>query len=131
MREPIRQALAVGPDVLMRSASSRYNCMGMVFGSRRTAIDTDQWDLIRQDDEYRLLRPGEAPVLGDLVVYRKGGRVVHVGMVAEVRLTLNGTPSVTILSQWGFSGEYRHPVNQVPPGFGAAVEYWTERVPRS
>lgn len=127
MRDAVAFALAGRRDVVLRTAASHYNCMGLIFGARRTSIDIDRWDLVRSDDGYRQLHPGEAPVIGDLVLYRRDGVPRHVGIVVEVRLSLNGVPAIMVLSQWGFDGEYRHPIAQVPALYGAPTEIWTDR----
>lgn len=102
--------------------------MGLLFGSRRTSIDIDQWDIIRTDDEYRRLAENEAPQFGDVVVYRKGAAVTHVAVIARVEPGLSGgSPRIIVVSQWGFDGEYLHPQDVVPPLYGAVSEYWTDR----
>lgn len=130
MREAIRIARQAGPDVRLRSAASRYNCMGMLFASRRTSIDTDLWPLIQVDDEYRQLTPSEVPQPGDVIVYRRDGNLSHLGLVLEVKTNLSdASVSATVLSQWGYSGEYVHPEGQVPTLHGVPREYWTDRRP--
>jgi hypothetical protein len=128
MRAAIALAMAGRPNVVLRSASSRYDCMGLPFASRRTSIAIDQWDLIRVDDRYRQIQEGEA-LAGDVVIYRRDGFVNHVGVVNDRHFGDNGLPIITVLSQWGYDGEYWHPVDQVPDLYGNAVEYWTDRKP--
>lgn len=128
MRAAVNYATSGRPNVLLRSAASHYNCMGLVFAARRTTIDIDRWTLIRGDDEYRRLANGEALTLGDVVVYKRAGVVTHIGLIGEVRPGESG-PIVMVLSQWGFDGEYRHPLSEVPPLYGSAVEFWTDRRP--
>lgn len=115
--------------VRARSLTGLYNCMGMVFASRRTWIDTDQLQMILEDDDYRLLSPEEDIVSGDVVVYRdKAASVSHVGLVAQVRHDLmEGTTEVVVLSQWGYDGEYFHRVDDVHPSLGTPTEYWSDR----
>lgn len=64
----------------LRSASSEYNCMGMVFASRRTCIDVDQLEWILEEDGYKPVAP-DAVCRGDLLVYRSAEGPAHVGVV--------------------------------------------------
>jgi hypothetical protein len=115
--------------VRVRSLTSVYNCMGMVFGARRTCIDTDELPMILKDDEYRHLGSVNDVTNGDVVVYRDAGhRVTHVGLVSDVRLDIErGTPHITVLSQWGRDGEYFHRVDDVHQLLGTPSEYRTDR----
>jgi len=126
----LQLSLRMCPGIEYRSSSAAYNCMGLVFACRRTWIDVAELDPILTDDEYRQLRQGECPVLGDVVVYRLSaeGDATHVGIVAQVLpLTASGQPVVKVLSQWGAHGEFVHLVDQVPDVYGRSVEYWTDR----
>jgi len=118
------------PSARVRSLSSVYNCMGMVFASRRTWIDPEHLYMILEDDDYRrVLHEGEL-VRGDLVIYRdEEGHVTHVGLVAEVRTNLREARwEVIVLSQWGEVGEYFHHIDDVEPNLGKPTEYWTDRI---
>jgi len=120
---------AAHPTVRARSLTAAYNCMGMVFASRRTWIDTDELGMILEDDEYRRLSSNEEVVLGDIVVYKDvTGAVSHVGVVARVSIDfVAGTKETTVLSQWGRDGEYFHRVDDVNSRLGSPSEYWTDR----
>jgi hypothetical protein len=113
-----------------------YNCAGHVWASRRTAIlDEDAVWLILRDDGYRVLRTGESPMQGDLVLYwhrPASGKDLwlHVGMVCEIRIL--GTVRIPwIISKWGATaGEWLHRCDDVPydkQGFTTRVEFRTDR----
>ena len=93
-----------------RSMSSLYNCMGMVFASRRTCIEPEHLPMILNDDEYRRVANKGDLQRGDIVVYRDDdGEVSHVGIVADVTTDpAKATWDVLVLSQWGRHGEYFH-----------------------
>jgi hypothetical protein len=120
------------PDACLRTLSSEYNCMGMIFGARRTWIDPDQFFLITSDDGYRLLPPGEQRLIGDVAVYRSktNSEVVHVGVVVDAKLDETGS-GLQILSKFGADGEYFHLAEEVPTMFsmsgGYILEFWTDR----
>lgn len=118
------------PSRRVRSLSSVYNCMGLIFASRRTGIDPDYLPLILADDGYRRIPYENALVAGDVVVYRdESGALTHVGLVTDVKADLRGaTWEISVLSQWGQDGEYFHRVDDVSPRLGKPAEYWTDRV---
>ncbi len=117
------------PERRVRSLNSGYNCMGMMFASRRTAIDPVHLRMILLEDGYRRITDEAELQIGDMVVYRdEAGEVSHVGMVTEVRINLAGAyREVFVLSQWGQYGEYFHRVDDVGPWLGQPREYWTDR----
>lgn len=108
-----------------RSLRSVYNCMGMVFASRRTFVDIDQLDMVLDDDDYRPITEGDLE-RGDLVIYRDAsGIATHVGLVVNV--SPMAKLEITVLSQWGSDGEYFHRADDVNPRFGTPTEYRTDR----
>lgn len=115
-------------QIRLRSLASEYNCMGMVFASRRTSIDVEHMERILQDDGYRRIAP-EFVMLGDLIVYRdQHGVAQHVGLVCKhdpdvARAGWN----TEVLSQWGHDGEYLHSAGDVPAIYGDAHDFWTDR----
>ena len=115
----------------VRSLSSVYNCMGLVFASRRTWIDPEHLGAILKDDKYTQLDNENEIESGDVVVYRNDdGEVSHVGIVAKVLtgLRLDDDPvRLCVLSQWGATGEYFHLADDVSSLLGRPVEYWTDR----
>lgn len=117
------------PSRTVRSLSSVYNCMGMVFATRRTWIEPEHMEMILDDDEYRRVLGEEDLSPGDIVVYRDDQQTVtHVGVVMQVQTNLpQATRDILVLSQWGGDGEYFHYVNDVNPRLGNPSEYWTDR----
>jgi hypothetical protein len=122
------------PTFRPRALTNTYNCMGMLFACRRTWIDPAHFDLIRNDDGYRLLREGP-PMPGDVALYR-GARtleVAHVGLIVEVEPNVaEGKHTITVLSQFGANGEYLHDSRETPANLGIGtgglkLEVWTER----
>jgi hypothetical protein len=117
------------PEARLRSLSSTYNCVGLVFASRRTWVDPQTLPLILGDDGYRQLPPAVRPEPGDVVIYRTtSGRVEHIGTIlASEPVVETSEWRVTVISQWGADGEYVHPMHHVPLALGQPSEYWTER----
>ena len=112
-----------------------YNCAGLVWASRRTAIyDIAEWDKIYQDDKYRELNGSELPMPGDLAIYSQSEvGYIHVGQVLflEPGLLPTGNPIPKILSKWDdVSGEYIHYPGDVPfqnQFTDFQLKYWTDR----
>lgn len=107
--------------------SSFYNCVGLVFGSRRTCIEPDQVPMILADDGYERLREDELAI-GDIVIYKADADIAHVGVVVWVPPptdTIKG--AIRVVSKWGEFGEYLHDLRQVPSAFGDPAEFWTHR----
>ena len=120
--------LGAHPSAKVRSLSSVYNCMGMVFASRRTWVDPEDLQTILEDDDYRQVDRSELNP-GDIVVYRNDrDEVTHVGIVYEVNVNPREvTWEVVVLSQWGGDGEYFHLDEDVHQDLGKPTEYWTDR----
>ena len=117
------------PNAVLRSATHKYNCVGMVFASRRTWVEPDYVMQFLEEDEYELL-PNlfERAELGDVVVYKKAGKIEHVGIIIErIDHPANATSSFKILSKWGPWAEFIHDPEDVLPSFGKPVEVWTDR----
>ena len=119
------------PCARFRSISGVYNCLGMVFASRRTFID--DMTLLREiflHDGYRLVDPPPEAITGDVVVYKNPAskEPTHVGIIIVEPNVGAATFDVTVLSKWGHYGEYLHSLDCVPDAYGVASEYWTERV---
>jgi hypothetical protein len=122
--------LQAHPEARARSLGSVYNCMGMVFGSRRTWIEPEHLTMILIDDDYRQVIDESSIQPGDVVVYRDDdGQVSHVGIVAVVKTNVSEAEwEVLVLSQWGQDGEYFHLAKDVNPLLGKPAEYWTDRI---
>ena len=115
------------PNIKPRSLTQAYNCVGMVFGSRRTCIDPQYIKQILQEDEYHQVKIEQVQI-GDIVLYKLGGEYVHIGIILSKNPNIQkGMFDITILSQWGADGEYIHKLTEVPEQFGKAEEFWTDR----
>ena len=118
------------PDAKLRSLRSSYNCMGMVFANRRVWVNPEHMGMILRDDGYRRVVNESELQQGDVVVYRdSSGQVSHVGLVAEVNPNIKDANfEISVLSQWGATGEYIHRIDDVTPILGHFSEFWTERL---
>jgi hypothetical protein len=115
---------------LRRPITATYNCVGMIFASRRTCIDPVHLPDIFQDDEYRQLASEADLVVGDVVAYRYETPPNQHAHVALVVWTPHGdaTAKTRLLSKWGDrAGEFFHDIDLIPPGCGGILEYWTDR----
>lgn len=128
-REMVRR---ISPTANCRSLTSLYNCVGLVFASRRTVVDVKHLPMILKDDGFRVIPESEA-IQGDIVLYRRNTQITHLGIVFEFRdVSLRGDRSefqIWVLSQWGEDGEYLHKIREVPPIYGNELEFWSERRP--
>ena len=118
------------PYAALRSISAVYNCSGLVFATRRTWIDNEEWPQIRDEDEYRPVTGLNQAQVADVVVYRGGSEnsVTHVGLVIGKKLDVERAVwEITVLSKWGPQGEYSHRVDYLPDLLGRPTEYWTDR----
>ena len=119
------------PDgrILLRALDYHYNCVGMVFANRRTAIDSADVERILVEDEYEQCANLHVAARGDVAIYRRDGEVCHVGLVIEATPDLGGggPTKIRVLSKWGRDGEYEHDVDDVPPLYGRLAEVWTCR----
>jgi len=119
------------PNNEERSLTQIYNCMGLVFASRRSWIDIDSLPVILQDDEYHLVSDLKDARIGDLVVYGNGGNsgAAHIGMIVRKEPNLQKASwNIKVMSQWGADGEYLHAMEDVPTEtFGAPMQFWTDR----
>ena len=63
--------------------------------------------------------------IGDIALYKSkrlnGFSIDHSGILAKF------SPDPIILSKFGLGGEYFHPIDHVPQGYGKIVEIWTDR----
>jgi hypothetical protein len=106
--------------------TGRYNCHGLVFGSRRTNIppcgmrDDVEIDALLSRDEYE--RISGLPRLGDIAIYRApSGEIQHSGFVSRVEQL--GEPNIFVWSKWGALEEFEHKVLCCPYA-DCAIEYW-------
>lgn len=115
----------------LRSSVSIYNCVGMVFASRRTWIEIDIITWIFGEDGYHRFSELDNSRSGDLVLYRDTHtkEYAHVGMIIGEKLLLEGSSQseIWVISQFGKNGEWIHPLDDVPPNFKGGIEFWTDR----
>ena len=110
----------------LSSYDSTYNCMGMVFASRRTYIDSNDLVWVLRDDDYREIDANEARI-GDVVTYHStesSPLIEHIGWVALAQEYDSGLVGVLVHSKWGRHGEYIHPPRRTPVDFGTTIRYW-------
>ncbi len=81
-----------------------YNCLGLVFASRRARIfENEDIENILKHDNYR--KVAEKHVMaGDVIIYKENGFFVHCGIVIQKE-----NLSFTIVSKWGNGDELIHP----------------------
>lgn len=117
------------PGIRVRSLGATYNCVGMVFGARRTWIEPEFLQMILDDDGYYSLADEVSVMPGDLVVYGVDDRTVrHVGMVIrKSRNIADASWEIEVLSQWGGDGEFIHSIGDVPEQYGAPLVFYSER----
>jgi len=119
------------PEALLRTVTGTYNCMGMVFASRRTWVETDSdvLNLILEDDGYRKVEDVKTLFVGDIVVYRsEDGEPQHVGIVIEKTPQISsGNFEIKVLSKWGNDGECIHELNYIPSQCGIPTDFYTDR----
>ena len=110
------------PRLKIRSVSEYpYNCVGMVFCSRRASVDIEHiYDILTQDG-YNEIRKDEL-VPGDLVLYTYQDEPSHIGMVSCV-----SSYELLVLSKWGKDGEVEHDYRQVPDELGNPTAYYSTR----
>lgn len=104
----------------------KYNCHGLTFAARRTAIEnSDEVATILRDDGYEQVTQNQA-MPGDIVIWRAaavgGGEIIHSGIVVEVPKDML-VPVPRVVSKWGYAHECIHPVNDTPYS-GSTVEYY-------
>lgn len=116
------------PQAEVRSVTATYNCVGMVFASRRTWVDPDQVRKILSDDGYQRVGGIEQAEVGDVVLYIYEGEIAHVGIIIERRENLReASISFKVLSKWGAHPEFIHHPDDVSPLWGELTEVWTDR----
>ena len=109
-----------------------YNCYGMVFATRRTAIyEDEQIPDILKDDGYRQI-PEKEVRPGDIVLYRDQRLgLLHAALVMRCKEWEGATPVSFALSKWNdVCGEDEHNVRHhmwPTPDYDVVVEFWTER----
>ena len=118
---------------LRKHAIGVYNCAGMVWADRRTALVSPvEWQQILTDDEYRQI-PLQTAEIDDIVVYRSqsDAEILHVARVC-IKVPLAGSQQFVFkaLSKWDQSkGEDIHLLKDVLLNAGEPfdLEIWTDR----
>ena len=110
----------------MRSASPHpYNCVGMIFTSRRAVIEIDHIYAILREDGYRRITLQDV-IVGDVVLYRDAVEPTHVALVTLID-RIGNSLNVRVISKWGLDPEFEHFMENVPARLGVPVEFYTER----
>jgi len=119
------------PKARPRSITQVYNCLGLAFASRRTCIDVDAISMVLREDDYCRVPRLKDTKPGDLVIYRDDptGECKHIGMILGELPLLERSKKTEfwVISQFGWDGEWIHPIDQVPDDCKGTIEYWTDR----
>lgn len=113
-----------------KPACGVYNCYGMVFASRRTAIfDDDQIPMVLEEDGYRRVGDERWVRPGDLVFYRLSApdMLLHVAVILRRDDTLG---TLFALSKWNsIAGEDEHNIRHHcwTKWEGVELDFWTDR----
>jgi hypothetical protein len=103
-----------------------YNCVGMIFASRRAWLEIDYiYDILREDGYHKIEQ--HEVMVGDVVLYKDEGDPSHVALVVAVE-RLGQTVNVRVISKWGLDPEFLHFQEDVTVRLGIPVEYYTDRV---
>ena len=115
------------PDLILRSVDPYpYNCVGMIFASRRAWIEIDYiYELLRADN-YKLV-PRERVIAGDLVLYKnQRDEPSHIGLIIAVD-QLGASQNIKVISKWGLDAEFIHFIDKVNSNLGKPTEFYTDR----
>lgn len=130
-RSVVRTIKKQCPNAIMRSITQVYNCLGMAFASRRTCIEVDSIALILNDDDYKMVKHRKDVQQGDLVTYwdARTGEFKHVGVILGEKPLIEGNKKTVTwaISQFGASGEWIHPIKEVPEGCNGTIRVYTDR----
>jgi hypothetical protein len=113
-------------NLIIRSISNYpYNCVGMIFASRRAWIEIDYIYEILREEGYRQIPQSEI-MAGDMVLYKNRNAPTHVALIVDIDRSIGD--SIRVISKWGKDPEFIHFQENVPDILGKPVEYWTERM---
>lgn len=117
-----------GFNELRARSTSLYNCHGLTFASRRTQIDDADIEWVLEEDGYTKVGDWKKVQIGDIIVYRYNGSIMHTGLVVKVNLEAELSQGLIecVLSKWGQGPEYFHHPANVPEYYGE-WEFWTDR----
>jgi hypothetical protein len=115
-------------SIEVRSERPFYNCVGLPFSARRTAIDPDVLPDLLQHDGFRQIPINELRT-GDLILYTRSTGYSHVAVVLDVHRELGlNVRHIDVASKWGNAPEYFHKAGDVPLDLcGEPTEFWTGR----
>jgi hypothetical protein len=114
----------VHPSLLRSNPNPRYNCHGLTFGSRRTAILEDsEVTHILQQDGYRVI-PLSAVLPGDIAIYyAEDGTIDHSAVVVSKPDAITHIPFV--YGKWGVIGpEVFHLATEGPDYAISDIRYY-------
>lgn len=115
------------PNATLLVKSALYNCMGLVFGSRRVQIDTDELPQVLSDDRWIPVSESDLQV-GDLVVYFREGTARHVAFFVRTD-HVGSTAARFVWSKCGEFGEYVHLITDVPEAYGREMRFFRLKRP--
>lgn len=98
--------------------TNEYDCHGLTFKNGALWINNDQVQRIL-DDQGWMVAPAGMQNVGDIVVYKKDGKITHTGLVQQSQ---NGN-ATKIDSKWGAMGRYIHDPTDVPNSYGTPTIY--------
>jgi hypothetical protein len=127
MQNHAKELMRWRPNIILRSLSNYpYNCVGMIFASRRAWIEIDYVYKILIEDEYRQIQRNEVRQ-GDVVLYKdETGEPSHVALIMMLD-RIGQHLSIQVMSKWGNDPEFVHFEENVPSLLGVPTEYWTDR----
>lgn len=113
------------PARLRVRAHPRYNCHGLTFASRRTAVlaDTDVQQIL-DDDRYTVVADKRDVLPGDVAIYfTNDGGIDHSAIVATIPSSPTWIPFV--VSKWGVIGpEVYHLATDCPDYAVGRIQYY-------
>ncbi len=118
--------------ITRKAACGFYNCFGLVWANRRTAIyEESEISKILSDDGFRQIKTESQLQPGDVVLYRLDDNICHAAIVLELRPLQSGTRNIPwVLSKWSDAfGEDIHALLDVPDILrDCQVEFLTDRL---
>ncbi len=118
------QRLLLSATTPLGPPTGRYNCHGLVFGSRRTNIPPagmpEEISSILDADQFERV---QSPQVGDIVIYRNEKMAAeHSGFVSRID-SIGIEKVIFVWSMWGGLGEFEHR-ERATPYDDCTLEYW-------
>ena len=108
------------------NVSCMYNCVGFVFGGGRTQIEPELVPDILAHDSFRQV---SAPLVGDVVVYKRNDEIVHVGIVWAIADGFQiATRTIKVRSKWGDYCDLVHEIDDIPDSWRGTMEFYRNTV---